>query len=519
MIDSPEFHIIKPLNFTDFISVFLQKYIYMDKQPIILVNPGGKPELDALEKNRYSGIYMLPYSLLFLQNYLLINNLASQVFDLYWQKLDELLEITKCSENPIVGITAQPHSVLLALDIIKQIKKSNKNAIIVVGGNFFTNTHRDLLSRFNEVDVVVRGEGEITFYELVNAIHNNKSFDTIDGITYKNNGNIIENKNRQTEKDLEKFSLMYDRLPIPNRFKEGILLRNYEKENYRSFPVFLGRGCPRKCVFCEFNQFKYRVREITHILQEIDYLLINYSAKYLTFADTSFCENKKFVKEFCEVLIEKYPSIKWSCEARVDTPLDVLELMAKAGCISVAFGLESGSEKVLKAINKNIDLTKTSEFVKICYSLGIRSHMFLMVSLPDETEVDAMQTLKECGELSKYVTSISLGITHILPGTELERIAFKKGILAKDFSYYDERFYHSYTQFSDAHIPLYFEHLNIDFIEKFFTKIMDLRAQRFDNLNDLMRKAKTGILSLHRRSLQKNLIYIRRFIIAVFRKR
>ena len=160
--------------------------------------------------------------------------------------------------------------------------------------------------------------------------------------------------------------------------------------------------------------------------------------------------------------------------------------MAKAGCISLDFGLESGSEKVLKAIKKDIDLNKTVEFVKACHSLGIRTHMFLMVSLPEETEEDAMQTMKKCGELSKYVTSMSLAVTQILPGTELESIAFEKGILARDFSYYDEQFYHKFTQFCDPHVPIYLEHLDIEFIEKFFTKIMDLRAQKYDNLSVLV---------------------------------
>ena len=212
----------------------------MNKQPIILVNPGGRPETDALEKNRDSGVYMYPYSLLFLQNYLLAYNIQSRIIDLNWQKPDELFEITKSTENPIIGVTAQPHSVLKALDIIKQLKKCNKNSIIVVGGNFFTKTHRDVLNRFKEVDVVVRDEGEITFYELVNAIQNKKSFDNIEGITYRNNDSIIENKTRKPESDIEKFALKYDKLPITDRFKEGILMRNYEKENYRSFPVFHG---------------------------------------------------------------------------------------------------------------------------------------------------------------------------------------------------------------------------------------------------------------------------------------
>ena len=490
----------------------------MNNQSIILVKPGGRPEIDALEKDRDSGVYMYPYSLLYLQNYLLAHDIESRIIDLYWQKPDELLEITKSSDSPIIGVTAQPHSVLKALDIIKQLKKCNKNSIIVVGGNFFTKTHRDVLNRFKEVDVVVRGEGEITFYELVYAIQNKKSFENIEGITYRNNDGIVENKTRKPESDIEKFALKYDKLHITNRFKEGILMRNYEKENYRSFPVFMGRGCSRKCAFCEYNQFKYRVRKIPAILQEIDYLIKNYNAVYFAFADPSFCERENFVRELCEILIDRYSGIKWSCEARVDTPLDILELMAKAGCISIDFGLESGSEKVLKAINKDIDLFKTTVFVKACYSLGIRTHMFLMVSLPEETEEDAMQTIKVCGDLSKYVTSMSLGVTQILPGTELERIALKKGILAKDFSYYDERFYHTHTQYSDPHIPIYFELLNIDFIEKFFIKIMDLRAQKYDNLSVLMRKARTGILSLHKRPIRKNLIYIRRFITAILRK-
>jgi anaerobic magnesium-protoporphyrin IX monomethyl ester cyclase len=490
----------------------------MNKQPVILVNPGGRPEIDALEKNRDSSAYICPFSLLFLQNYLIANNIEAQVIDLNWQKTEELFEISRSAENPIIGVTAQPHTVLKAVEIIKQLKECNKNSIIVVGGNFFTKTHRDLLNRIKEIDVVVRDEGEITFYELVTAIQNNKSFDAIEGITYRNYDSIIENKTRKPENDIEKFALKYDKLNLTSRFKEGILMRNYEKENYRSFPVFIGRGCSRRCVFCEYNQFKYRVREIPAILQEIDYLIKNYSAEYFAFADPSFCERKNFVREFCEILIERYPRIKWSCEARADTPLDILELMARAGCIDLAFGVESGSQKVLKAINKDIDLFKTVDFVKACYSLGIRSHMFLLVSLPEETEEDALKTLKVCGDLSEYVTSMSLGVTQILPGTELETIAYRKGILARDFSYYNARFYHTHTQFCDPHIPIYFEHLNIDFIEKFFIKIMDMRARKYDNISVLMRKAKTGILTLHKRPIRKNLIYIRRFILAIFRK-
>lgn len=490
----------------------------MINSSIILLNPGESPEFEALEKGKYSGIYMYPYSLLFLQNYLLLNQINSQIIDLYWQKEDELFDLVKNVEKPIVGLTAQSHSILKALCIIQKIKELNKNAIVIVGGNFFSHTHQDVLSRYKEIDFVVRGEGEITLLELVNAIQNNTSFENILGISYRIEDKVYANDDRKPEMDVEQFALQYDKLPLINRFSEGILMRNFETENIRSFPVFLGRGCSRRCSYCEYNLFKYRVRKIPNILKEIDYFIETYDAKYFTFSDPSFCERKKFVKEFCEILVEKYPNIKWSCEARVDTPTEILELMAKAGCISVDFGLESGSEKVLKAIRKDINLDKTLEFVKACKALNIKSHMFLMISLPEETKEDAIQTLKVCGELSKYVTSMSLALTQILPGTALEQVAFEKGILPKDFSYYDDKHYHDYTQFSDSHVPIYLENLDIEFIEDFYTRIMDLKAQKYDNLNTILRKAKNGLLSIHKRSFNKNLIYARRFALAILNK-
>lgn len=461
---------------------------------------------------------MYPYSLLFLQNYLVKHEIKSEIIDLYWQSINELLDVIRNTKQPIIGVTAQSHSVLRALDLIRQIKATNNSAIVVVGGNFFSNTHADLLQRYKNIDFVVRGEGEITFYELVKTIRNNGDFDAIDGISFKRDDSVIANRDRKFQVDIEQFALQYEKLPVINRFGEGIPMRNYEKENYRSFPVFLGRGCSRQCVFCEYNQMKYRINKIPVILKEMDYLIKTYKAQYFTFADPSFCERKAFVREFCEVLIEKYPHIKWSCEARVDTPMEILELMAKAGCIGIDFGLESGSEKVLQTIRKKIDLVKLSSFVKTCYNLGIRTHMFLMVSLPGETEADAKLTLKLCRGLSKYVSSMSLGVSQILPGTELETIAISKKLLPANFSYYDEQNYHSKTKFANPHIPLYIESLSFDFIESFFDKMMDIKAQKYDDFSTVMQKAKLGIRSLHKKSFKQNYVYLRRFVFVIFKK-
>ena len=490
----------------------------MNKYEILLINPGKNPHNEAIEGNIKRKGYMYPYSLLYLQNFLIKHHISSKIIDLYWQPVNHIFDFLNTSSNPIIGVTAQAHSVNEAISIIKEIKKEKPSSFIVVGGNHFGYSAIDTLENIQEIDVVVRGEGEETFYELVNAKINSFDFDSINGISFRKNSEIIENIDRRVSKDLEHYSLDYENLPIEDRFSEGILIRNFEKEDYRSFPIFLGRGCSQKCVFCVYNHFKYRLRTKENIFNEMRYLIKKYDAKYFTFADPSFCERKEFIKDFCTSLINEFPEIKWSCEARVDTPIEILDLMAKAGCISIDFALESGSEKVLKSIRKNIDVNKTLTFAKKCKELNIRTHMFVMLSIPDETEEDAILTTKTVKQLSQFISSMSLAITQIHPGTELERIAKDRNILPENFSYYKPEFYHNHSTYCDEHIPLYIEHLSIEFISKQFNEMMDIKAAKVDNLNVVLRKAFLGIKNIHTRPLKTNIKYAKRFIFAFYSK-
>lgn len=477
---------------------------------IVLVNPGGSKEGRISRHLEYDEEYMYPYSIILLQNYLLKHGITSRVIDLYYTDPEELYGYCKNLEKPLVGVTAFSNNVVYAVQIIKKIKSINPSSIIVVGGKHFSYCPEDTLKNVREIDIIVRGEGEITFYELIKALQSGNDFENIDGLSLRKGSEIKHNPERKPEQNIDVFSLDYEKLPEYG-FSRGILLRNYEKEKIRSLPVFLGRGCSQRCVFCSFNKFKYRVRSIDMVLNEISYLKEKYNQRYFFFIDPSFCERKLFVEQFCQTLIREKYDIKWYCEARVDTPIELLELMVRAGCISIDFALESGSTKVLKALRKNINISQTVEFAKNCSRLGIRSLLFFMVSLPEETEDDVYQTLKMARELSKYCTYLTVSTLKIFPGTELETIAYKKGILPADFSWYNEGFYHNYTDLAERNIPLYIENLSVDFIRKVLREFDLIALSDYTTFGDFLKKSLRGIKKIPNQSYSENVRDIRRF--------
>jgi radical SAM superfamily enzyme YgiQ (UPF0313 family) len=489
-----------------------------DDMEIILVNPGGTPAGGDTYKVNKQERYMYPYSIVYVQNYLTKKGIKSKLFDLYIRSTDEFIKYCKKIASPIIGVTSQTYSSIIAIDLIRRIKKENPTAIIVVGGKHFTYSDKDAMEKISDIDIVVRGEGEITFYELVKALQDKRQLDAIDGITFRKNGRIISNKERDQIRNIEEVSLDYETLPDVDFYAKGIYLRNFEKEKIKSLPLFMGRGCSQKCVFCLYNKFMYRARKLDSILNELYYLKEKFNKSYFALSDPSFCERKGFATRFCTRLIKEQFNIKWSCEARVDTPYELLELMSKAGCVSLDFALESGSNKVLRTIKKRIDVARVLDFAKACKKLNIRAHVFLMVSLPEETEEDAYETLKMAKVLSQYCSSMSAAATQIFPGTELEQIAYEKGILPPNFSYNDSTFFHPYTDLCDKNVPLYIEKLTIEFIRKFMKEMSKIKNVEYDTLNDLLIKAAWGIRKIPQQSLSKNMNNVSRFFSGIWGK-
>ncbi len=458
---------------------------------VVLINPGGitswQGDVASLKSQ-----YMFPYSIIYLQNYLLKQGIDAMAFDLYETKPDAVVSHCAPLARPLIGVTSQSYTRYEAIDVIRRVKQANPKAVALVGGKHFSFCAEETLTRVPEIDIVARGEGEVTLHELVQALDGERDLATVDGIVYRDGHDIRVNPDRRPQRDIELFALDYEKLPTDS-FRRGVFLRNFENEGILSLPIHLGRGCPRKCIFCSFGLTAYRVRKAQQVLDEIAYLKQKFANPYFTFCDPSFCERKDFVREFCGQLIQENFNIKWHCEARVDAPLDLLELMAKAGCISLDFAIESGSERVLKTMRKNINMPQAMEFARHCKEFGIRTLVFFMVSLPDEREEDALQTLAVAEKLAEYTKYMDINPTCILPGTELERIARERNSLPEDFSWYDARFHTPYPDLGYDNLPLYLENLSVDFIRDIQGRFKRLKYSQYATPADFARMVKKGV--------------------------
>jgi radical SAM superfamily enzyme YgiQ (UPF0313 family) len=197
------------------------------------------------------------------------------------------------------------------------------------------------------------------------------------------------------------------------------------------------RGCPSGCYFCAATLLsgrRWRARSPGSIVSEIEHLIDEYGTEGIWFWDDTFNLNKERAKRVCDLIIEKGLNISWFCDIRVDTTdKELLTKMKRSGCFYTAFGVESGSQHVIdKYVKKNITLEKVKKVKEWCSELGIVGKGMFIISHPDETFEDARNTIKVMKELGGKNT---INVLKIYPGTEVEKIARKKGILPKSFTW------------------------------------------------------------------------------------
>jgi anaerobic magnesium-protoporphyrin IX monomethyl ester cyclase len=462
---------------------------------IVLINleAQGLYRRDATE-------YMFPYSLVFLQNYLAKAGMESRIVDLYDDDLKDLLDICRSLKRPLVGFTSQTYNRYDTLDILHQVKAVCPSAFVVVGGKHFSYCAQDWLESVPEIDVVVRGEGEVTLHELARAVAQSTDLAGVEGISYRAADGIRHNPERRPEMDVEQFALDYNMVET-DKFKRGVYLRNFQNEGIKALPLHLGRGCSQKCIFCSFGLTPYRVRKLDRVLADIVALKERFGCPYFTFVDPSFCERKAFAEAFCRRLIDERIKIKWYCEARADTPPQLLELMAATGCISLDFAVETGSPRILEVIRKRIDMQQALDFARQCRSLGVRTLVFFMISHPDETEDDAWQTFRIAERMAEHTKYVTLNVCQVLPGTQLEQVAKQRGLMAQNFRWFDGKVLNEHEDLGPKFNLLYLEHLSIDFIRRFKAEFQKLQDEQYTTSGDLWRMMKKGLRSIPRQSL------------------
>ena len=340
-------------------------------------------------------------------------------------------------EPNVIGITSTTENRFQAIELCKYIKKLSKDILTVWGGPHASLTGEDILANVPEVDIVVVGEGEITILELLKNFRKKENLSEISGIIFRDNETIVRTNPRN-------FIQPLDDIPFPARH---LLKKQYyhtvlEGEGKtETVGVISSRGCPQRCAFCANSALSMRhlrLRSPNNFVDEIEEINKQRGIRGFDFWDDTITINRKHIEGICYEIIKRKLDIVWYARARVNTvDVPLLTLMKKAGCVSIGFGIESGSDAVLKKIKKGISVKQAREAVKSAANIGLYVRCFFIVSLPGETFSDVEKTVNFMEELSNYNQNIqtTYAFAKIYPGTELETIALREAILSKDFSW------------------------------------------------------------------------------------
>ena len=338
--------------------------------------------------------------------------------------------------NPdIIGIsttTSLANNAKTAINTIKeQIKKP-----IVLGGVHVTAMMKGIFDEF-DVNYAVYGEGEYTMRDLCNNLEKTLPLEDIDGLMFKKDNTITVNKPRQLVEDL-------DALPFPARHlldfsfylaPPGPIRGEWMKHGGTT--VMTSRGCPFQCIYCgSQTTFGRRVRRrsVENVIEEIQLLKKNYNIDGMWFVDDTFSLDKEWVLKFCNLLTNSKLKLKWACHVRADTlSEELLSAMKKAGCVQVELGVESGSDKVLKAIKKGTETETVEKAFRMIKKVGLSSLATFIIGSPEETKEDVLKTLEFA---KKIKPDFALFFNLIpFPGTELYEMAKKnKWIHHEDYS-------------------------------------------------------------------------------------
>jgi radical SAM superfamily enzyme YgiQ (UPF0313 family) len=299
------------------------------------------------------------------------------------------------NEKPVfVGVNAMTTYYSSALEYVMEAKK--QGIITCMGGPHITSLpERSLLE--SKADFVVVGEGDKTIVSLVNAIENGESFKNIKGIGFKDNDKIIINPRAELIDDL-------DSLPFPawDLMKPKTYPIAPHGAFVKRFPVAAittTRGCQLNCSFCASRTTwlqRLRFRDPIKIVDEIEMLNKKYGVKEFHFEDDNFTSKRSHALEVCKEIIRRKLDIVWACPngVRIDKlDEELLSYMKKSGCYLLAFGIESGNQRILDKVNKHLKLEIVPKILKLVKKAGIETWGFFILGLPGETYSSAKDTI------------------------------------------------------------------------------------------------------------------------------
>ncbi|KAF0123192.1 MAG: methyltransferase [bacterium] len=398
---------------------------------VLLISP---PSFNAIRGDssdifeEESGIYP-PLGLMYIAAYLKTHTdhsveiLDTQANGFTYTEIEK--EIRRTSPD-IVGITTLTFTLIDVINIAKMVRRIDDNIHICLGGPHVY-IYPDETILFTFVDSIVLGEGEVAFAELVNALEKNTPLGEVKGITFKNGDETINT-------GLREFNVNLDSLPFPDR---GIIpYKRYNsvlsKESLMT-TMMTSRGCPFSCIYCHRPHMgkKYRARSAVNVVDEMEGCVKMGVREFMIFDDI-FTLDRNRVFEVCKEIIDRRLNISWDIRSRVNTvDYEMLKQLKKAGCKRISYGIEAGTDKVLRALKKGTTLKQSEEAIKMTKNLGITTLADFMIGSPGEERGDILKTIDFALRLKPDFAQFT--ITTPYPATELYRFGLDNGLIKDDY--------------------------------------------------------------------------------------
>jgi len=338
------------------------------------------------------------------------------------------------SFNPdIIGITAVTPSIYKASLLAKAIRKENPEGPIIIGGPHVTAVPEETLRMYPEFDFGVVGEGEDTILELLSAMRGERKLQDVKGILFREeDGRVRMTPRRPFITDMDRLPFpAWDLLPDLDTYYRPPI---FSVKKLPSTSLVTTRGCPGKCTFCDTSVFGQRVRGFSpeYVMSMITKLHDEYGIRDILFDDDCAPLLKSRFERILDMLAGSGLDLSWSCNARINnvTP-ELLKKMKRAGCWQIAYGIESGSQKILDFYKKGITVRQIEDALEWTKDAGIMTKGFFMIGNPLET----IETMEETIRFARRVRLDDFQVTSFtpLPGSGVYPVAAQYGSFDNDY--------------------------------------------------------------------------------------
>lgn len=361
----------------------------MEKTDVVFVN-----EIDVMEGSQFPYIGQLilrdilssKYSCKIVNNKILVKeNVIPQSSSV--QDIVVLMAkyIAECNPK-IVDFYTVCDTFPLTILMANLVREYCPDSTIIFGGPQATLLIEQCLTELKCVDIIGYAEGELMIENLVSTILNHGDLENVLGIAYLHGGKIRINESPKL---------------VPAEKLHDYFIRDftpYKIEKYSEIRLEGGRGCPFGCTFCSTSLFwkrKARMKPVNDLIEEMKYYTKKYGVRKFGMVHDLFTSNKRYVLLFCEKIQEEGLDIEWTCSARLDTvDSELIEKMAEAKCKAIYIGVETGSAKMQKVLNKNLNLNRIEMIAKACQDNGIGVTYSFIMGFPEETIWDFKETIK-----------------------------------------------------------------------------------------------------------------------------